>query len=97
MNEQPRKPKLRNGWTAEQEAAVRQLANAVQQVQYANTPISQEQLRSAVDAARDAGVGWTKIGDTLGIASGNAYQRYRRRPKSSHADRRCDAGGTAIC
>jgi hypothetical protein len=29
-------------------------------VQEADTPASREQLRSAVDAATDAGVGWTK-------------------------------------
>ena len=90
MNYQRRKPKPHQRWTAEQEAAVRHLADAAQQVQEADTPISREQLRSAVDAARYAGVGWTKIGDTLGIASGNAYQRYRRRPSSS--EQRCDAG-----
>ena len=82
MNDQPRKPKYTNRWTAEQDAAVRQLADAAEQVKHADTPVSKEQLRSAVDAARDVGVGWTRIGDTLGIASGNAYQRYRRRPNS---------------
>jgi hypothetical protein len=35
------------------------------------------------------GIGWTKIGDTLGIASGNAYHRYRKRPEQQ----RCDASG----
>jgi hypothetical protein len=92
MNHRPRKPKSHSERTAEQEAVVRLLADAAQQVKEADTPISREQLRSAVDAARGAGVGWTKIGDTLGIASGNAYQRYRRRPRPS--EQRCDAGGS---
>jgi hypothetical protein len=39
-----------------------------------------DELQAAVDAARDIGLGWTKIGDALGIARGNAYQRYRKRP-----------------
>ncbi|MGY4646866.1 hypothetical protein ACVWWN_000662 [Mycobacterium sp. URHB0021] len=60
MNDQPRKPQPHCRWTAEQEVAVRNLADAVQRVREADTPISQEQLRSAVDAARDAGVGWTE-------------------------------------
>ena len=88
MNNQPRNPKSRNTWTAEHDAAVRHLADATQQVKEADTPISQEHLRAAVDAARELGVGWTRIGDTLGIASGNAYQRYRKR---SDTGRRCDA------
>ena len=88
MNNQPRNPKSRNTWTAEHDDAVRHLADAAQQVEDADTPISQEHLRSAVDAARELGVGWTRIGDTLGIASGNAYQRYRKR---SDAGQRCDA------
>jgi hypothetical protein len=83
MNSQPRRLKPHHGSTPEQEAALRHLADAARRVQEADTPMSREQLRSAVDAARDARVGWTKIGDTLGIASGNAYQRYRRRPSSS--------------
>ena len=36
-------------------------------------------LHAAVDAAREVGVEWGRIGDVLGIARGNAYQRYRRR------------------
>ena len=76
-------------WTDEHEDAVRHLAEAALAVKHADTPDSQERLRSAVDAARDMGIGWTKIGDTLGIASGNAYQRSRKRPDKQ----RCDAGG----
>ena len=89
MNPPRRKNKSHNGWTVEHDTALSRLADAAREVEYADTPISQEHLRSAVDAARDVGVGWTKIGDTLGIASGNAYQRYRRRPEQQ----RCDAGG----
>jgi hypothetical protein len=37
-------------------------------------------LQLAVDAARDAGVAWSEIGDAVGIARGNAYQQFRRRP-----------------
>ncbi|TPG34170.1 hypothetical protein [Mycolicibacterium hodleri] len=85
MNTAPRKSKLRNRWTTDHDTAVQQLAAAVQQVRESDTPAAQEQLRSAVDAARQVGVGWTRIGDTLGIASGNAYQRYRMRPRPSQA------------
>jgi hypothetical protein len=60
MNSQPRKSQPHGRWTVEQEAALRHLADAAQQVQEADTPSSREQLRSAVDAARDAGVGWSK-------------------------------------
>ena len=89
MNTSRRKIKSHRVWTGEHEAAVRRLADAAREVQCANTPDSQEQLRSAVDAARDMGIGWTKIGDTLGIASGNAYHRYRKRTDQQ----RCDANG----
>ena len=41
---------------------------------------AQHQLRAAVAAASDAGVTWMQIGDVLGMARGNAYQQYRRRP-----------------
>ncbi|OPX07985.1 hypothetical protein B1790_21075 [Mycobacterium sp. AT1] len=68
---------------------MRRLADAAQEVEHSGTPDSQEQLRAAVDAARDIGIGWTKIGDTLGIASGNAYHRYRKRT----SQQRCDANG----
>jgi hypothetical protein len=37
-------------------------------------------LRIAAEAARDAGLSWSQIGDALGIARGNAYKRYRSRP-----------------
>lgn len=38
------------------------------------------ELRIAVDAARELDVEWGEIGTALGIARGNAYQRYRKRP-----------------
>lgn len=37
-------------------------------------------LQAAVDAARGQHVQWGEIGAALGIARGNAYQRYRQRP-----------------
>lgn len=89
MNPPRRKTKSHSVWTAEHDTAVRRLADAAQEVKHSDTPSSQQQLRSAVDAARDMGIGWTKIGDTLGIASGNAYHRYRKRT----TQQRCDANG----
>lgn len=68
---------------AEHDAVLQRLAMAHRRVQEADTPESRDELRKVVDAARRVGVGWTKIGDTLGIASGNAYQRYRKRPDAS--------------
>jgi hypothetical protein len=44
---------------------------------------ARQHLRTAVGAARDAGATWMHIGDRLGIARGNAYQRYRERPAAS--------------
>lgn len=88
MSDQPRKPKSPNTWTAEHDTALRRIADAAQQVAAGDTPVTQQRLREAIDAARDVGIGWTRIGDTLGIASGNAYQRYRRRPSS----RGCETG-----
>lgn len=60
MNDRPQTPNPHCRSTAEQEAALRRLADAVQQVQEADTPTSRERLRSAVDAARDVGLGWTE-------------------------------------
>jgi len=40
---------------------------------------AQRELQSAVDAARELGAGWGQIGAALGIARGNAYQRFRKR------------------
>ena len=86
MNTAPRKSKLRRRWTSDHDVAVQRLAAAFEHVRHADSPAAQEQLRSAVDAARQVGVGWTRIGDTLGIASGNAYQRYRMRRRSSQGE-----------
>jgi hypothetical protein len=44
------------------------------------TEAAHRSLRLAAEAARDAGVSWSRIGDALGIARGNAYKRYRRKP-----------------
>jgi hypothetical protein len=53
--------------------------------------LSRHELQVAVDAARMIGVGWTKIGGTLGIRSGNAYQKYRK-PATTRFT--CDAAFT---
>lgn len=49
----------------------------------ADIAAAQRRLHDAVDAARDAGVEWMAIGDVLGLARGNAYQKFRRRPEPS--------------
>ena len=102
MTDQPWKPDARKRWTAEREEAVEQIAIAAQRVRDSDTSASRDQLGKAVDAAREAGVGWTRIGDTLGIPSGLAYHRYRTRPskpdgRSTRAtgyepEHRCDGG-----
>lgn len=78
MNTRPNRRVLRRMWTAEQDAALERLAEAHRLAAENHTPEAREQIRLAVDAAREVGVGWTRIGDTLGIAGGNAYQRYRK-------------------
>jgi hypothetical protein len=40
---------------------------------------ARDRVQDAVDAARSVGIGWEQIGETLGLARGNAYQRYRHR------------------
>ncbi len=40
---------------------------------------AERDLQVAIDRARDVDVLWGQIGLTLGIARGNAYQRYRKR------------------
>ena len=40
---------------------------------------AQRELQSAVDAARELGAGWGQVGAALGIARGNAYQRFRKK------------------
>jgi hypothetical protein len=42
---------------------------------------AQSHLRLVVQRANHQGLSWQSIGDALGIARGNAYQRYRRRPE----------------
>jgi hypothetical protein len=44
---------------------------------------AQRTLQGAVDVARDLDVEWGRIGAALGIARGNAYQRFRRKPCAS--------------
>ena len=40
---------------------------------------AEEDLRLSIDAAVAAGLSWGTIGECLGMARGNAYQKYRRR------------------
>ena len=40
---------------------------------------AKRELQGAVDAARALGAEWGQIGAALGIARGNAYQRFRRK------------------
>lgn len=68
---------------AQQDAAVELIAAAAQRVKNDDNSITRDELQTAVDHARSVGVGWTRIGDTLGIASGNAYQRHRKRTAPS--------------
>ncbi|MCV7424524.1 hypothetical protein H7K45_28675 [Mycobacterium yunnanensis] len=69
-------------------AARRELTVAAQDVEAAKergrsaVAAADERLRAAVDAAREAGVLWGEIGDTLGMRRGNAYQRFRHRGPS---------------
>lgn len=71
--------RARGRWTEEQEAALAALHAAVRHAEEHVSAESRHLVRLAVDAARDVGTGWTRIGDVLGIASGNAYRRYRKR------------------
>lgn len=45
------------------------------------------EVRAAAEAARDADIAWTEIGHVLGMARGNAYHKYRRRPVASQKRR----------
>ncbi|MET0474598.1 MAG: hypothetical protein ABW001_08160 [Mycobacterium sp.] len=89
MNDQARKTRMRGKWTAEHDDALQRLAQAHDRVKESDTSVSRDELSRAVDAARAVGIGWTMIGNALGIASGNAYHRYRKRPTND-----CHAGGT---
>ncbi len=90
MSEKLRRTKMNSSFSHHQDIAVQLLAAAAERAKVIGTPASRNDLHDAVDAARAVGVGWTRIGDTLGIASGNAYQRYRKSPVTSE---QCDAGG----
>jgi transcriptional/translational regulatory protein YebC/TACO1 len=80
MNDQQRKSRMSG--PAARDAAVQRLAVAARRAREADTPDSNDALQEAVDAARQVGVGWSTIGAALGIASGYAYKRYRKRPTS---------------
>jgi len=56
-----------------------QARHALDRAANADIPAARLEVQAAAEAARDAGCGWTQIGDVLGIARGNAYQRYRKR------------------
>jgi hypothetical protein len=56
---------------------------------------AQRDLQNAVDAARDLDIEWGPIGSALGIARGNAYQRYRRKPGAGRLQATTD--GTDDC
>lgn len=59
--------------------AGRELAAAKQSGPLGSLDRIQRELQSAVDAARALGAGWGQIGAALGIARGNAYQRFRKK------------------
>jgi hypothetical protein len=59
--------------------AGRELAAAKQSGDVGSVDRIQRELQSAVDAARELGAGWGQIGAALGIARGNAYQRFRKK------------------
>lgn len=65
-------------WTPEQDAAVEKLVAVAQCAAALHGPEAKDEIHRAVNAARATGVGWTRIGDALGIAGGNAYQKYRK-------------------
>lgn len=90
MTPQPRRRRRLHGpWTAEQTATIESLAAAARDAADAPSAEATARVRQAAEVARDAGVGWTTIGETLGIARGNAYQRYRKRPAET-ATSRCE-------
>lgn len=60
-------------------AAAHELAAAKQEGLAHAIGQAQHDMQAAVDVARDLGVEWSQIGDALGIARGNAYQRFRRK------------------
>ena len=54
-----------------------ELANAQRSGLVSDIEVARDRVQDAVDAARSVGIGWERIGETLGMARGNAYQRYR--------------------
>jgi hypothetical protein len=70
------------------EAAVRSISLAAKACSQAkgrqdvgSTAAAERRLLTVVQAAIDGGMSWQSVGDILGLARGNAYQRYRRRPQ----------------
>jgi hypothetical protein len=56
-----------------------ELTNAQRSGLESDIEAARDRVQDAVDAARSVGIGWERIGETLGMARGNAYQRYRHR------------------
>jgi hypothetical protein len=70
------------------EAAIRSISLAAEACAQAkgrrdvdSTAAAELQLLTLVQAAIEGGMSWQSVGDILGLARGNAYQRYRRRPQ----------------
>lgn len=59
--------------------AGRELSAAKQSGSISALNLARRELQDAVDAARELGAGWGQIGAALGIARGNAYQRFRKK------------------
>jgi hypothetical protein len=76
----------RRMWTPEQDIAVERLAAVARCAAESGGPDATTLIHRAVIAARAEGVGWTRIGDALGIAGGNAYQKYRKPLEPDHSD-----------
>ena len=56
---------------------------------------AKSEVQRAVNSARDLDVEWGQIGSALGIARGNAYQQYRRKPPEQlEGDYRSVGGAT---
>ena len=61
-------------------AAERTLTAAKRTRSVPDVESAQRDLQAAVNTARGLDVGWGEIGAALGIARGNAYQRFRSKP-----------------
>jgi hypothetical protein len=68
------RPELHHIATARDELAIARCSRVESDIEAAR-----DRVQDAVDAARSVDIGWEQIGQTLGIARGNAYQRYRHR------------------